>query len=256
MVAPDYQGLGARIGASPAHPYLEPRTVGYNIIDAACAAHLADARIGESWLVTGISQGGAAAWAAAELYPSYGAGSGRLLGVVAAVPVLDPVDLVDRAQAGGLSHSQKYVYPILVAGVAQAGVDIDVDDYLHGIVKDALLRIISCSPDQWVAGSEIESAPVSDLQADPVPADRLRGHLQRYRLPQQRTPIPLLVVYGSADEIIATAAVEAALARACALGDHVQWTRVPGGDHNLDAQPVAGQWMAARVAGVPALSDC
>lgn len=212
--------------------------------------------IGDRWLATGVSQGGAAVWAAAEQYPTYGAGSGRLLGAVATVPVLDPVDFVGRAQNGSLSHSQKYVYPILVAGVAQAGADIDVDEYLHGVVENALPRILSCSPDQWVAGTEIEAAPPGDFAADPADAAALERYLEGYRLPQRRTPVPLLVVYGTDDEIIATAAVQAALHRACRLGDTVTWTLITGGDHNLDAQPIAGPWMAARLAGEPAPSNC
>ena len=64
--------------------------------------------------------------------------------------------------------------------------------------------------------------------------------LKSYALPQQPTPVPLLVFYGNVDPIILPQWTAAALERACALGDTVLRLRVDGAGHDVHPGPTAG----------------
>ena len=66
----DYQGLGH----AGIHPYLEPRTPAFNVIDAVRALRAQFPDYSTTWMALGGSQGGQASWAAAEHADDYGAG--------------------------------------------------------------------------------------------------------------------------------------------------------------------------------------
>ena len=73
------------------------------------------------------------------------------------------------------------------------------------------------------------------------------------------TPAPLLIIQGDQDALVPQAETEAFVARACALGDRVDYRIYRGADHvgarDVSVNEVAA-WMADRVAGVPAPSTC
>ncbi|MGC5247768.1 lipase family protein [Gordonia sp. DT219] len=255
VVTTDYQGLGLRTQA-PAHPYLEPRTAADNVIDAVRAARSAQPTIGSRWVAIGASQGGAAAWATAERFASYGAGSGALLGVVASVPLLDATYLVDRAQSGELTPAQRWLYPILVEGVAQADPHIRADDYLHGVAADRHATLVSCSADKSARSAQIQASDTAIFTADGPAAGALRTTLAQMSLPRNHTDVPILALYGSVDEIIPVDRMEVTLGKGCALGDSVQRVRREGAGHSLDPGPLLGQWVADRFADRPAPGNC
>lgn len=255
VVTTDYQGLGERT-SGPAHPYLEPRTAGYNVIDATRAARSVEPTIGPEWVAVGASQGGAAAWASAEEFAGYGPGAGQLVGAAATVPLLDAGYLVDRAQSGELTPSQRWLYPILVKGVAQANPQLTAGDYLHGVVGQNVDALVSCSGERSGLTDEVNAADGDAFMADAADADRLRGVLDSMSLPRTRTDVPILAMYGSVDEIIPVDVMEVTLGRACTLGDTVTRVRREGQGHSLDPGALLGQWIAARFAGQPATGDC
>ena len=113
VVLPDYQGLGNTNSYSP---YLEPKTAGYNMIDATRAARKLVPNTSERWVAAGFSQGGQAAWAANELAQTYGEGL-TLLGSVALAPPLDLTFIADTAAAGALNEEQKPLYLSLLAAL-------------------------------------------------------------------------------------------------------------------------------------------
>ena len=82
VVRTDYEGLGTRGD----HPYLNGRSEGAAVLDAARAARKLDRRIGKRVVIAGHSQGGQAALWAASMAPSY-AGDLKLRGTVAFAPV-------------------------------------------------------------------------------------------------------------------------------------------------------------------------
>lgn len=256
VVTTDYQGLGTRPDEASSHPYMEPRTAAYNMIDAVRAARKTEPTIGTRFVSMGASQGGAAAWATAEEFASYGAGSGEMLGAVAVVPFLNPADLVDRAQNGELTPAQRYLYPILVSGAAQTDSTINPDDYLHGIADERRSTLISCSSDKSVLGTRMQNAATTTFTSDAAAADELRELLGRFALPRTSTTVPILAIYGGADDIIAPDVMEVALGRGCALGETLQRVRVAGQGHSLNPEPTAAVWIASRFDDEPARGDC
>ncbi|WP_253194197.1 lipase family protein [Gordonia sp. i37] len=251
----DYQGLGLRTTTAP-HPYLEPRTAAYNVIDAVRAARSKEPTIGARWVAVGASQGGAAAWASAEQFAGYGRGSGSMLGAVASVPLLDAGYLVDRAQSGELTPAQRWLYPILIEGVAQANSRIDPDDYLHGVAAEREATLVSCTANTSSLTAQIQAADTSVFTASTTAAADLRGVLESMSLPHSHTDVPILAMYGSVDEIIPVDRMEATLRKGCTLGDSVRRVRREGAGHSLDPGPLLGEWIADRFANRPAAGNC
>ena len=98
----DYQGLG-----NPGvHPYTDARTAGLNMIDAVRALrHTHPGEISDKWAAFGGSQGGGAAWAAAEQAGPY-ASDLNLVGAVALAPAADVSGLVTKAGEGTMTRDQ------------------------------------------------------------------------------------------------------------------------------------------------------
>lgn len=257
----DYAGLGksaeSESGAPVAHAYLEPKSAAFNLIDAVRAARAVVSELSSRWVALGSSQGGETSWAAAEYFAAYGQGT-DLLGAAALVPTLDMAGLVQRAETATLTPDQMYLYPLVVEGVAAVDKSIDPNDYLHGVLSDDKATLLSCQPsdaqskDALARKFNASDAKASSLQA----ADRLKQRLTSYALPQQPTDIPLLAVYGGADQTVPPEWTEVAMGRACGLGDTIMRVRMEGQGHELDPGAVLGQWIADRFAGLPAVGNC
>lgn len=257
VVSTDYQGLGVRANEPAPHPYLEPHTAAFNVIDSVRAARAVEPTIGSRWLAIGASQGGAAAWSAGEEYASYGRGSGELVGVVALAPFLDASFLVDRAQRGRLTLAQRYLYPLVVEGVAQSDPRIRPLDHLHGIAESSRAALISCSSDKRALAGEMSAAGTDSFAAvTPESSGQLATALQRFALPRAPTEVPILAVYGSDDDVIPVDVMEVTLGRACTLGDRILRVRREGQGHSLDPGAIMGTWMRDRIDGHPATGDC
>ncbi|MDL9948719.1 lipase family protein [Gordonia sp. ABSL11-1] len=257
VVTTDYQGLGVRANEPAPHPYLEPRTAAFNIIDSVRAARSIEPTIGSRWVAVGASQGGAAAWSAAEEYSTYGSGGGVLVGAVAAAPLLDPAFLVERAQQGSLTIAQRYLYPLVVEGVAKSDPHIRPLDHLHGVAAASSARLVSCSGNKGALSRAMSTADASSfVSVSPQAASQLTTALQRFTLPRTATDVPILAVYGSDDDVIPVDVMEVTLGRACALGDRVLRVRREGQGHSLDPGAIMGTWMRDRIDGHSATGDC
>lgn len=256
----DYAGLGKASQTPPAkqtHAYLEPKSAAFNLIDAVRAARFVVPQLSSRWVALGASQGGAAAWAAADYDAAYGLGT-DLLGAAAIVPTLDFGALAQRAQDAKLSVDQLYLYPYIVTGLANVDPAIRPDDYLHNTLRDNQNLLLSCGSDAAQRKGQLATA-LSPADAKPSSAsatERLRRRLAAYALPQQPTKIPILAVYGGADDTVAPEWTEVAMGRACAAGDTVLRVRMEGQGHTLDPGALLGQWVADRFAGARAQGNC
>ena len=253
VAVPDYQGLGA----PGIHPYLDARTAGFNVIDAVRAARLTFRHVSQRWVATGWSQGGAAVWAADEYAASY-APELQLAGVLAVAPAADVTGLVDRAQSGTLTQAQAQPYGWLLTTLNRLHPEFNLDDYRHGVLAQYWDALSGCAapPEDVVTAVEEGMQPNDLAPVDDAAADRLRGLLARWALPQRPLDAPLLVVYGSDDPYIDAAWTDQAISRACALNGTVSWRREQGKGHDdlvLDDQL---QWLTDRVVGKPLANQC
>jgi pimeloyl-ACP methyl ester carboxylesterase len=250
----DYQGLGSD---QTYHPYLEPTTEGYNLIDAVRAARKVVPDTSDRWIAAGFSQGAQAAWSANELAATYGKGL-TLLGSVVLAPPLDLTFIADTAASGGLTKEQKPLYQEILAALKNEYPDFNLDDYRHGIVKQRWDSLMHC--DVIHAGEReqvFDQITADDLRpSSPAATDALRSHLEKMSLPQQRATAPMLVVYGDRDPIMPVEPINGALAEACSMGDVIDIRKQPGKGHaDLDIA-VALPWIADRFEGKPVTNSC
>ncbi|OZC81368.1 hypothetical protein CH274_11160 [Rhodococcus sp. 06-418-5] len=252
-VLPDYQGLGTGGGT---HPYLEPRTTGNNMIDAARAAHTALPDVSTRWAAVGLSQGGQAAWAANELAASYGQGL-DLVGSVSLSPPTDLKPLIRSSNDGTLTRPQKELLPYLLYGAEQVDPSIDPTDYSGSVAEANNELLLTCSGGD-TAGKEraVQAMAPDEFAADSTESEqKLIDVVDRYTLPQVRTEVPLFVAYGAKDDVVLPQWTADGVEKACALGDSVVAQEQPEQGHDVSDE-AAMQFLAARFAGQTVPSTC
>ena len=250
----DYQGLGL---PGSYHPYLDSKTFGYNMIDAVRAARNFMPTLSSRWSAYGVSLGGMAAWAASDRNGEYGGGL-ELVGTAAMVPVSDMAGLADAAANETLTRAQ---YPLLMYalhGLAITHPEMNLDDYRSGLARDRWDDFMECVPPKSDDVPELTTRlQPADLKPASVEAtDRLRNYLADMALPQQRSTTPLLVMYGTEDDLILEPWTEKALKRACDSGDIVEYELHQGEGHgNLDSGRSL-PWVKSMFAGQRPVNTC
>ena len=258
VAASDYQGLGTAVPDTRPHPYLEPNTVAYNMIDAVRAARNVVPGTSDRWAAIGASQGGQAAWASAEQAGDYGQDL-TFVGAAALAPAADLSPITDAGPDVTYTTAQKIFIPNLVAGLREVHPDLDPADYMRGGLATGEKAFTSCGPtstaDRFSAATSImpDDAAISDQAA----VDKIRAILKGDALPGGPAAGPLFVAYGDQDTIILPAWTTAALQRACAEGDVIEIVRKPDSGHtNLGVTGDAVDWIGDRFDGVPAPDSC
>lgn len=249
----DYEGLGP----SGHHPYLEPRTAAFNVIDAVRALRELTPTVSHRWVAMGASQGGQATWAVNELNAFYGDGL-DLLGTVAVSPAANVTGLADLAWSKSLSNEQATYLPLVIAGLERYNPGITVTPYLHGDIADSMGALTRCESPSDNLLSRIDSD--RDLKPDTsADVDVLRAALQRDALPQRPFTAPMLVVYGDRDRMIPPQWVETAISESCRLGGRIEWMELADAGHaelTPDADRSVTSWISDRFHGAPAGTDC
>jgi len=256
VVLPDYQGLGTHGGY---HPYLDATTEGYNMIDAARAAHKLLPNISDKWVALGVSQGGQAAWAANELNAKYTSADLNLVGSVSISPAADIGGLVDLAMAGTLTPLQSIALTAILATLKKEHPELNLDDYRRGSAQKNWTLLTGCVADNPDKRLEVARglSPEDLRPASPAAADQLRTYLdQMSGLPKSPASAPMLVVHGDQDPLIPVAWVESAVKRACDMGDNILSFVAIGHGHGDFDSGVAVEWVQKRFAGAPAESSC
>lgn len=253
VVMSDYQGIGVAGGYSP---YLDARSLGANVIDAVRAARHADRRLAKRWAALGGSLGGLAAWAAADLAPTYGRGL-EMVGAAAAAPVADMTGLADAAARGRLARAQLLVFVYTLQGFAGTYPELDLDDYRSDAARRLWPRLLRCDPDAFtLMQRSLRALRAADLRpATAAARDRLAAALAATAVPVAETPVPLLVLYGSVDRLVPRSWTARALVRACAAGGTVEHHRREGEGHEVDGTMML-PWLQARFDGQRPLNTC
>ncbi len=250
----DYEGLGTPPGA---HPYLEPRTAAFNVIDAVRALRNIFPDVSARWAAFGHSQGGQAAWAADEVAGWYGDGL-DLVGTVALSPAANITPMADLAESQSLTGEQQGFLPLIIAGIQRYDAQLAEKSPLSDMTPSLRDDMVRCQPDG------------SALQADLLPEDfatfddevftaRFRTALRRVALPQQPLTAPMLVINGLDDQTIPAQWVSFAVDGSCDLGGAIEHIEVLGaghGDLGEDAYVTAEEWVGDRFASLPAESTC
>ena len=250
----DYQGLGT----DGPHPYLEPDTAAYDLIDAVRAARTVVPDASTRWAAIGVSQGGQASWSAAEHAGDYGDGL-EFVGAANLSPAADLSGIVADGTVEPLSLPQKMFLPYLLEGLQVIHPELNPDDYMRGALAATPDVTLSCVAaklqEKWTVATRL--TPADTGPRTPADAERMRGWLRDIALPKTGAGGPMLVVVGDRDNLILPQWTSQAVDNACALGDVIEFDTRPGEGH-ADGRSVPGavQWIADRFAGVPAPDTC
>lgn len=252
VVVTDYQGLG-----TPGDPaYLDRDAAAYDVIDAVRAARNIVPGVGTRWGAVGTSQGGQAVWAAAERDAEYGDGL-QLLGAAALSPVADLSRFF--APETDLNLQRQLLVPYLVDGLSAADPSVDRSDYIRGSFADNVTALTACS--DLLGFSKADAGAVIDpADAGPVTEEsgrRMTGWLESVAVPATLTRVPLLVQVGERDDLVDPMWTRAAVDRACAMGENVEFVSDPNQGHaDLAANATAVDWLVERFQNTPTASTC
>ena len=246
VVMPDYQRSG--VGGLP---YLNPKTLGYNMIDGVRAARQLNPGAGDRWAAYGQREGGEAAWAAAQLAPDYG-GDLILVGAAALNPTADVSALPFVALHGNLTSGQMLMMLYAANALSARSPDIRLDDYVHGYTRRSNDVLLACGdPDRRaLAGSGMSTGdlrPVDDAAAqrmsELMSAEALNGGLGVARA-------PVLVMVGAEDRTVLPEWTAATVQGACARGERITFlSRVAEGHDDLHQRPALA-WVANQFKGI------
>jgi pimeloyl-ACP methyl ester carboxylesterase len=250
VVATDYEGLGT---PGP-HPYLVGESEAHGVLDIARAAQqLPGTGASSKTFVWGHSQGGQAALFAGELAPTY-APDLDLVGVVAGAPVTDAAamfpaaatipDTLGFAVMGMVGLTAAYPDADISKVLTPAGLEQTkiIDQKCYGAVLDAFKQPV----DQVIAHNPADVPPFPEIFA----ADSAG---------RTATGVPMFVYQGLSDGVVYKTFTDRYVAKACALGNTVQYQTYSDSDHydeNAAAEKDVLEWMQARLAGLPAPSTC
>jgi acetyl esterase/lipase len=265
VVASDYSGQGA----PGVFPYLIGAGEAHSSLDAVLAAQeLPDLNLSDDVVVWGHSQGGHAALWSAQLAAEYTPDL-SILGTVAIAPVADPRALARELTRGGGSvggAALSVMISWVLVPYADTYPDVNVTTYVapgaRSLVREMTHR---CLSEPGVVVSMLTALGVSE-DRPLYPADLTDGPLGR-RLSENAAegpfPSPVLVAWGSADEVIPTSLQSRFIDAQCEAGVDVHGIEYPGYNHLRTIMPgsrflpVLMRWTAARFDGQPVpAADC
>ncbi|GAB7189516.1 hypothetical protein NUM3379_02220 [Kineococcus sp. NUM-3379] len=264
MVATDYTGQGTEGD----FPYLIGQSEGRSVLDAVRAAH----QVGETDLGVGLapqaviwghSQGGHAALWAGQLAPTY-APDLDVVGTAALSAASDPLALaqVVTAHPGALGASLGVSF--VLAAYSRTYPDVSLADATPAartLVREAAAR---CTSEPGTVVTVLTGVAVS--RDTPIlaqdPSTGAMGRRLRQNVATGPWATPLFLAQGSTDEVIPARLQDDYVARLCAAGHPLRYTRYPDRSHmgvleagsplNADLE----QWTLDRFAGAPSQDDC
>ena len=256
VAASDYQGLGT---PGP-HPYLVGESEGMNALDSVRAArNLSEAGADNDFVVWGHSQGGHAALFTAQLAASY-APELTLVGVAAGAPVPNLRDLfaVNIETTVG-----RVLIAMALSSWARVYDDASLDEIVTPLARPLVRRIArNCLYGSNQILASVPAALVLDLtflRKPPWGVEPWETIIETNTPGGARTNVPILLVQGDADPIVAPDVTQRLADRLCAAGETVDVRLLSGVGHLQTghvAAPDVIEWIADRFAGEPAATTC
>lgn len=257
VVVTDYQGLGT----PGTHTYVNREVQGRAVLDSLRAAQrLPEADLPDAGpvAVTGYSQGGGAAAAAAEIAPTH-TPELDLRGVAAGAV---PADLHKvAAQVDGGKYAAFLGFAAIGLG---AGYGVDLGPFLNDRGRGAFAELERMCTEEAVA--RYASTKSADLTAGGAPLTevlagdpKLSKIVDEQALGRVAPKVPVIVSHSGADEVVPVEVGRALAADWCAKGATVQFVEVPVPTHvggAIGAYQGVSDWLAARFAGEKAPSNC
>jgi acetyl esterase/lipase len=255
IAATDYPGLGT---PGP-HPYLVGESEARAVIDSVRAARTFPGIDGNRYVVWGHSQGGQAALFTGLISESY-APELTLLGVAAAAPATDLATLMtdDLNSTGGRNLTAMTVWSW--SRVFGAPVDSIVAPTAVPTIDHLAEECIESPFDIFLRG-RIAAPLAKEFLTTKNPAEVEPWHSLLVRNTPGLLPstLPVFLAQGSADGLVRPQVTIDYYRRLCRTGSRVRLLVMPGVSHGFagrDSANAALSWMADRLKGRPAPSDC
>jgi Secretory lipase len=250
VVATDYPGLGA---PGP-HPYLVGVSEARSVLDAVRAARqLAAVKAGHRVIVFGDTQGGQAALFTGQIAASY-APELRLLGVAAENPPTNLAAVEKHAAATPFA-----VESLLeaAAGYSAAYPSANLRAILTPRGRTDLSLLHSECDDQFGRATTGQAVSAAFSQ-DPLTTPPWSTGLAADSAGRTRTPAPILITQGTADQVYPAGITASFVRRICKLGDTVDYRTYPQTGHavTIASAPDVLAWIGARLQGQPAPDTC
>jgi acetyl esterase/lipase len=251
VVASDYSGQGA----PGVFPYLIGRGEARSSLDAVLAAReLDDVTLSTRTVAWGHSQGGHAALWMSQIVEDYSPEL-DMLGTAVLAPAADPLALADELTEGDAGVLLSILISWVLVPYADTYGDVDLSRYIapgaEAIVREMTQRCpsepgvmvsvaaaLGVAEDRPLYVGDLTAGPLGRRLADNVPAGPW-GH-------------PLLVAWGTEDEVIPPRLQQEFVDRLCAEGEQVRRLAYRGYDHlgtllpGSSFLPVLVDWTEAR----------
>ena len=250
VAATDYEGLGT---PGP-HPFLVGPSEGRAVLDIARAARLlpgTDATTDVALI--GHSQGGHGVLWASELASAY-ALELQVLGTVAIAPAGDLSSFASSIRGQGAAEID-WLIGLQIASSWHEVYGLKLDEILGRHDQERAAALPTTCPDFSLI------PPAQPLVNDLARVPAWREHLEENTPGGTRAAAPLLIVHGSADEVIPIDTTRVVVRRLCQVGDTVEFRIIEGADHG-DPLWAEGRleelalWIGERFERMPATSTC
>jgi pimeloyl-ACP methyl ester carboxylesterase len=255
VAATDYPGLGTQGPVG----YLVGKGQAFATIDSVRAAkQIPGVGGGKDFALWGYSQGGHAALFAATLAAGY-APELSLKGVAAIAP---PTDLATLLRANLDSISGRILASFTLSSWSvkyRAPLAQLVDRQAAALVEEVSRSCIDDLGGQLDALAAQKGLKEEFLKEDPTavrPWETLMSNNSLYAYSSQ---VPALIIQGSSDDIVRPQVTTQFVRSSCRLGARIEYVTLAGKGHGgaMDAgHKRATDWLAARLAGKPARSNC
>lgn len=251
VVATDYPGLGT----PGIHPYLVGKVEGQSVLDSVRAARNLVSDAGTEFGIIGASQGGHAAMFAAQMAPSY-APELTLKGTIAQAGAFD---LAGILEARSQDRIGAMLFPYVFYSWAHTYPNVSMEDAIAPGMEEKveqLARACLTDPLQYL---KIRDIPTGGelLAIDPTQVEPWKSLIAQ-NTPTEPVETPLLLVHGTADQVIPFEGSVDEAARRCAAGEDVTFLRYLGVNHATvpESTLTALGWLEDRFAGRPSTSNC
>ncbi|MFF0911918.1 lipase family protein [Microbacterium enclense] len=231
VVASDFSGQGA----PGTYPYLIGKGEARSSLDAVLAtAELStDLVLSPDTVVWGHSQGGHAALWTTAISEEYAPGI-DVLGTAAIAPVADPKALATELLSGPPNALLSVLTSWVLVPYSETYADVHLDDYIAEGSRSIVLEMTQrCPTEPGVVVSVLTALGVGE-DRPLYTADLTEGALGRRLEENAMTAAlgtPMLIAWGSEDEVIPPRLQEEYIATLCAEGQPVRWATYAGYDH-------------------------
>lgn len=258
VVAPDYAGLGVGVDSTDCavtHEYLANPSHANDVFYSVQAAQSAFPVLSKEFVVVGHSQGGGAAWGAAQRQASNPVEG--YLGAVAAAPVTNFLDISDQARFSNPTLIGSVT--LILRGISSVFPDFDAES----ILTPQGIKLITLLPEIQGCNSVLSAfVATTDFLLEGFASN---FYVQSYRnlTSNGSRPIagPMLVVHGDADAVVPFPAIATAIRETCELypESQLEFAAFANATHTpaiYASQRIWLEWIEDRFAGVEAPDGC